>query len=467
MLKVFKIVLFALFLLAAPAAHAQEPAASSSAESTVREADLKRLITTLESETARTELLGNLKLLLEQQNKTVVADEAIAPLTETLGVETFTSRMVKKYQDFLARNDLKGSTVGKIGLTAGATLAVFLFAFFLRRAVSRGLRLVDRGIEWLELPPLRLRFYARALRHVVTIAFIGITLYTYFIIWGSARHNPFEAEWFKAALKTAVNVGVVIVLGVILWETINTLIHVIFKRLGGDSSTRTQTIMPIVRNVLFIVFSILFALVILSELGINIMPLLAGAGIVGVAIGFGAQTMVKDFITGFTIILEDVVRVGDVAKMAGHEGVIEKITLRKIQLRDFSGRVYTIPFGTITTIENSTKDFSFYPMDIGIAYAENTDRVCDVLRAVDEDMRKDPAFAADMMEPIEIVGVDRFADSAVILKARLKTQPLQQWVIGREFNRRMKLAFEKHNIEIPFPQRVVTVREGKLPGTGA
>lgn len=454
--------LFLLLLLLVPLAANAQPQPEQ--KKALDEEAVKKLITTLESDTARGEFIGNLKLLLEQQGGK--EEETIAPITQTLGVESFTGGLVAKYQDFLARNDLKGSTVGKIALSVGAALFALVLTFLTRRVITRFLGFVDRQFVKLDMPHLRLRLYGRTLRTIATVALVGLLFYGWFAIWTTAKHNPFEAEWFTTTLKVVFNIGFVIFVAAFLWESLNVILQIIFKKMSGDNSSRAQTIMPIIRNVLFIVFAVLFALVLLSELGINIVPLLAGAGIVGVAIGFGAQTMVKDFITGFTILMEDVVRVGDVAKVAGHEGVVERITLRKVQLRDVAGRVYTIPFGEITTIENATKDFSFYPMDIGISYANDTDAVCEVLRKVDAELRADPAFAADMMEPIEIMGVDRFADSAVIIKARLKTQPLQQWKIGREFNRRMKKAFEAAGIEIPYPQRVVTVKGDKAAAAG-
>jgi small-conductance mechanosensitive channel len=422
----------------------------------VNEEAVKHLITTLESETARTEFIGNLKLLLEQQGQE--EEESIAPITQTLGVESFTGEIVTTYQGFLARNNLKSSTVGKLALSILTTLLFLGLTVLLRRGITKGLGALDRFFKRQELPPLRLKLYSRSLRAFTTLFLTGLLAYTYLSIWVSARNNPLEAEWFKTGLKTVFNVAFVLFLAVIIWETISAVIQIVLRKSSGDNSTRTQTVMPIVRNVLFAVYAVLFVLMILSELGINIMPLLAGAGIVGVAIGFGAQAMVKDFLTGFTILMEDVIRVGDIAKVAGHEGTVEKITLRKIQLRDFGGRVYTIPFGEVKTIENSTKDFSFYPLEISVSYTADTDHVCKVLRDVDAGLRADPSFAGDILQELEIMGVDRFADSAVIIKARIKTQPLRQWVVGREFNRRMKKAFEAEGIEIPFPQRVVTVK---------
>ncbi len=470
-MKYLHILLVALALLLPAAANAQnaiekavETATGKPAETAkiADDAALKQLMETLESDTARAELLSNLKLLLQQQQgketAALATEPQIVPLTQALGVESFTDRLMKQYQDFLARNGLKGPTVNKAGLTLGVTIVALLLLYALRRGMRRGLKATDQLIEKLEMPPLRLRLYGSVLRSAATFGIIAVLVYTYFMIWSSTKNTPFDADWFKSALKTVLNVGFVLVLAAMIWEAINAFLRMVFRRMDGENSARAKTIMPLVRNMAFLLFALVFGLILLSEIGVDITPFLAGAGVIGVAIGFGAQTMVKDFLTGFTIILEDVIRVGDVIEVASQTGTVEKITMRKIQLRDIDGTVYTIPFGGITTIKNLTKDFSFYTMNIGVSYACDTDRVCDVLRQVGEDMRAQPAYAADMMEPIEILGVDSFADSAVIIKARLKTQPLRQWAIGREFNRRMKKAFDANGIEIPFPQRVVTIR---------
>jgi small conductance mechanosensitive channel len=239
----------------------------------------------------------------------------------------------------------------------------------------------------------------------------------------------------------------------------------VLRKANTNNQSRTKTLLPIIRNIIIAVFAALFGLVLLSELGINVTPLLAGAGVIGVAVGFGAQSFVKDFLSGFTIILEDIVRVGDVVNLGGASGSVEKITLRKIQLRDFAGTVYTIPYSEIKTIQNLTKDFSYYVMDIGVPYTQNIDRVIAALRAVDEEMRKDDSFSFMILEPLEIAGVDKFAEGAVVIKARIKTQPIRQWTVGREFNKRMKIEFEKDGIEMPLAQRTVNVRslDAKAP----
>lgn len=229
---------------------------------------------------------------------------------------------------------------------------------------------------------------------------------------------------------------------------------------------RTQTLGSIVRYTLSILILVVATMMIMKEVGIEIGPLLAAAGVAGLAIGFGAQNLVKDVISGFFILLEDQIRVGDVIQIAGKSGLVEKMNLKTTILRDLAGNVHYVPNGQIDVVTNMTKDFSRYVFDIGVAYREDVDEVIGVIREVDEELRNDPEYKDDILEPIEILGLDQFADSAVVIKARTTTLPIKQWRIGREFNRRLKMKFDKRNIEIPFPHMTLYMgqdKEGKAP----
>ena len=194
----------------------------------------------------------------------------------------------------------------------------------------------------------------------------------------------------------------------------------------------------------------------LSLFNVDIRPILTGAGIAGLAVGFGAQNLVRDVIAGFFLILEDQVRLGDVVSINGKSGLVEAIRLRTIALRGHDGTVHVIPNGVITELSNMTKDFSFAVLDIGIPYEENVDAVVDVLRSVANELRTDPVHGPNILEPLEVLGVEAFGESSVLLRVRIKTVPIQQWNVGREFRRRIKMAFEARGIE--FPSRPVTVR---------
>jgi len=219
----------------------------------------------------------------------------------------------------------------------------------------------------------------------------------------------------------------------------------------GEAAKRAETLVRLLRQGIVILLWVMAVLLILRQLGLDIAPILASAGVVGLAVGFGAQNLVRDVISGFFMILENQVRVGDVAIINGTGGLVERINFRTIVLRDLSGTVHTFPNGTITTLANMTREWSAFVFEIGVAYKEDTDRVVEVLAAVGRGLRGDPKFGALMLGDVEIFGVDRFADSAVVIKGRAKTLPIKQWDVGREYQRRVKKAFDAAGIEIPFP----------------
>jgi small-conductance mechanosensitive channel len=214
---------------------------------------------------------------------------------------------------------------------------------------------------------------------------------------------------------------------------------------------RVSTLTHIVRDVARIVILFVGMTMILSEGGIDLKPLLAAAGLGGLAIGFGAQSLVKDLISGFFILWEDSVRIGDMVEVAGVAGLVEEVELRTIKLRDVSGNLHVVPNGAIDKVKNLTRDYSYYVLDIGVAYREKVDEVMGDLQEIAEDVRRDSRFADDILEPLEMLGVDQFKDSAVMIKCRIKTEPHKQWRVGRELNRRIRNTFDAKGIEIPFP----------------
>jgi small conductance mechanosensitive channel len=222
-----------------------------------------------------------------------------------------------------------------------------------------------------------------------------------------------------------------------------------------EAGKRIHTLTFIIHSLIKIILWVIFVMIILQKFGINIAPILAGAGIIGLAVGFGAQELVRDFISGFFIILENHIRSGDVAIINGTGGLVEKIEFRTTTLRDFSGVVHIFQNGKISNISNMTKEWSAMVFDIGVAYKENPQVVMDLMKQVGDELYNDPEFKDKIIEPMEIFGLDKFADSAIIIKARLKTKPIQQWAVGREYRKRLKYAFDQHNIEIPFPHTTV------------
>ena len=202
-------------------------------------------------------------------------------------------------------------------------------------------------------------------------------------------------------------------------------------------------------------------IVILDRLGINTTPILAGAGIVGLAVGFGSQTLVKDLINGLFILFEESIRVGDYTDLGKNEGMVEAVGLRTIRLRDVSGDYHVVPNSSIETITNKSKEFSKAVIDIGVAYREDADEIMEIMREVGNEVREDPEYGPNILEDIEILGLQRFDDSAIVIRARMKTKPLKQWGLRREFNRRIKRIFDERGIEIPFPHRTIYMGEPK------
>ncbi len=222
-----------------------------------------------------------------------------------------------------------------------------------------------------------------------------------------------------------------------------------------EAEKRINTLIAIAQNVTAIIIWSVLIMILLKKVGVDIGPVLAGAGIFGLAVGFGAQELVRDFISGFFLLLENQVRTGDVAIINGTGGMVEKIELRTITLRDFSGVVHIFQNGKINSLSNMTKEWSAMVFDMGVAYKEDPDTVMKIMKEVGDELYNDPEFKEKIIEPIEVFGVDQFANSAVIIKARVKTQPIQQWTVGREYRKRLKYAFDKQNIEIPFPHTTV------------
>jgi small conductance mechanosensitive channel len=222
-----------------------------------------------------------------------------------------------------------------------------------------------------------------------------------------------------------------------------------------EQEKRVETLLGILSSSLRVTIWAMILMLLLRKLGVDIAPLIAGAGIVGLAIGFGAQELVRDVISGFFMLLEDQIRAGDVAIINGTGGLVQNIGLRTTVLRDLSGVVHVFQNGKIGSLSNMTKEWSAMVFDIGVAYKEDTDTVVAVMQEVAEGLRTDPEYAGKILEPLEVFGVDQFGDSAVVIKARIKTKPIEQWAVGREYRRRLKYAFDERGIEIPFPHHTL------------
>ncbi|MGH9371743.1 MAG: mechanosensitive ion channel family protein [Vicinamibacterales bacterium] len=309
--------------------------------------------------------------------------------------------------------------------------------------------------------PLRLVFVA------AFVLLVSVLLFPAFEIVGLQPLTGFQLRTLAAWLfGSGLRVVLIFLLAFALVRTTALLVsrfeHEISKGTTLDAlerAKRARTLGSVVQKVASALIVGIALLMALDELGVDISPVLTGAGIVGLAVGFGAQTLVRDIISGFFLILEDQVRVGDVAAINGTGGLVEALNLRTIVLRDAEGTVHVFPNGAIQTLANRSKDFSFYVIDLDLSYREDPDRVAGILRSVGEEMRADPAYKPWILEPVEINGVDAFKDWSIVLKMRIKTMPLKQWDVGREFRKRIRKRFDQEGIRVPFPERIVTVRD--------
>jgi moderate conductance mechanosensitive channel len=278
---------------------------------------------------------------------------------------------------------------------------------------------------------------------------------------------------FAAFLDHGIRIALILVAAYIAAKILNKSVptirtHIIdtMKRRGkadNELEKRAATLSGIFRKTVVIAIWLLAIVMALKESGFDIGPILAGAGVLGLAVGFGAQHLVRDLFAGMFILLENQIRVNDVAVINGTGGLVEQINLRTTVLRGLDGTVHIFPNGTINTLSNMTHEFSYYVFNVGVAYKEDTDHVVEVLKQLGDEMVQDEKYKPLIMAPLEVLGVDQFGDSAVVIKARFKTVPIQQWTVGREMNRRIKKKFDELGIEIPFPHRSIYWGEASKP----
>jgi moderate conductance mechanosensitive channel len=228
---------------------------------------------------------------------------------------------------------------------------------------------------------------------------------------------------------------------------------------AGEVEKQVETLFGILHGTIRVVVGFVAMMLVLRNIGIDIAPILAGAGVVGLAVGFGAQELVRDVISGFFMLLENHIRTGDVVQVNGTSGLVERVGLRAIVLRDVTGTVHVFQNGKVSTLANMTKGWSAAVFDVGVAYESNLDLVIQTMNEVAEGMLADPTSGPLILEPMEIFGVEAFGNSEITIKARLKTKPSQQWLIAREYRKRLKLAFDRVGIETPSPQRTVWLKE--------
>ena len=350
-------------------------------------------------------------------------------------------------------------------ILAGLALGGHLLMKFLRfelRQIARGIvkdRTLDEALlRWVEE-------IARGLRLAVILVAMILGVFLVLRVMGHSS----VAAWSPASIvEWLVGRGVRIVLLLAGSYLAIKVAHMMLSKVGllirayeetpaaeMERQKRAQTISSVLQKFATVVIVVVTILMLLGELNVNTTPILASLGVIGVALGFGAQQLVGDLIAGFFHIFENQIRVGDVAVINGTGGLVQDIRLRTTVLRGLDGAVHVFRNGSINTLSNMTKGFSYSVIDLGVAYKEDTDRVCQVIKEVVAEMQSDDRYGSSILEPVEILGVDNFADSAVIIKLRIKTLPIEQWDVGREFRRRIKYRFDQERIEIPFPHRTI------------
>jgi len=285
--------------------------------------------------------------------------------------------------------------------------------------------------------------------------------------------NLANINWERWAVPAMTGLRILLILAVawasirVLQRTVRTVRRRVERSMGEAEGTgRAATLARVLRYLIALVIGAVAVMLILAEVGVSLAPILGAAGVVGLAIGFGAQSLVKDYFTGFFILFEDQIRTGDIITIAQISGAVEDITLRHVRLRDYHGNVHFVPNSLISTVTNMSRHFANAVMDIGVSYRERVDDVMAVMHEVASGMRQDAAYAGIILGDLEMAGVDKLADSAVILRCRMKTAPQQQHVVRREYLRRIKAAFDVRGIEFPFPHVTVYAgvdKEGKAP----
>lgn len=355
------------------------------------------------------------------------------------------------------------------------TLVVLLGAGLLMYAIRRGVdRLFDVSEELeAEYPGIEARAnrYLPLSKNVLQGVIVLMAACAILQAW-----NIEVLAWLTSGpgrnfVASIISVAIVALVALIVWEGVSAIIERYLAAAEDDDADperaeRLRTLLPLARRVLFFLLCLFVLLITLSEFGVDIAPLVAGAGVIGLAIGFGAQTLVKDVITGLFILLEDTVSVGDVVELAGHSGVVQSLTIRSLRLRDYSGTVHTIPFSSVETVKNMSKDFSYAVIEAGVSYRENVDEVMTILQAIGNVLYEDKSLGADVLSPFEIAGVSELGESAVVIKGRMKTTPGNQFGVEREFNRLMKVYFDERGIEIPYPHITMYFgqdKDGKAP----
>ncbi|MDB5415519.1 MAG: mechanosensitive ion channel protein MscS, partial [Rubritepida sp.] len=335
-------------------------------------------------------------------------------------------------------------------------------------AIVTGGKLIDEGMRRLldrvfristelsgRYPGLETRAnrYMPALRSLISMVITGAVLILLMEAWGLNSLAWFQhGRWGGRLVSAVATIGITLGVSLVVWEAANTAIQRHLKNLPKDGSAarsaRVRTLLPMLRTAIGVLLAVIVGLTVLTEIGINVAPLLAGAGVVGLAVGFGSQTLVRDVITGIFLLFEDAVAVGDTITVGGLSGTVEQLSIRSIRLRALDGSVHIVPFSAVTTVTNQTRDFGYAVVDVALDYSVDTDEAVMLLRHVGESMREDEAWAPQLLAPLEVMGIDKMTDMGVFLRARIMTPPARRLAVGRELNRRIKQHCDANGIKL-------------------
>ena len=356
-------------------------------------------------------------------------------------------------------------------VTAAMLLAARLVAILLLGALDRGMRIrPDLAARFPELETRAHRYHA--ILHRLLSASLGVlTVFVLLYAWGLDVDSWFSADALGGrALWALLVVVLTLVASVFVWEAANLSIqrHLRLLTEGGQGARagRLRTLMPILRAVLLVTVGSIAALTALAEIGVNIGPLLAGAGILGVAVGFGSQKLVQDFITGIFLLFENTMQVGDWVTVAGLSGTVENLSIRTIRLRGADGSVYTIPFSAVTTVNNTNRGLGNAAVSVNVSYREDTDRVGQVLKDIAAEMRREPGFERQMLGELDLWGVDKIDGATVTISGQIVCTDAGRWAVQREFNRRVKRRFQELGIEVGIPAQAVVLQRDSAESDG-
>ncbi|EEB84984.1 mechanosensitive ion channel domain-containing protein [Roseobacter sp. GAI101] len=350
------------------------------------------------------------------------------------------------------------------GKVLAALIIAALISGWLARTVQNGIPLPDDINAKLPLLERRINtFVPRAFSLLRLALLVGVLVFTLDVIGMIDVRSWLESQVGLAFTAAIISVGLILTVAFGLWLALTSFVdYKLNPEFGGIPSSRETTLLTLLRNAVTIALVILTLMFVLSEIGLDIGPLLASAGVLGLAIGFGAQKMVQDIITGVFIQFENVINVGDVITVGGTTGTVEKLSVRSVSLRDVQGVFHMIPFSTVDMVSNYMRGFAYTVTDMGIAYRENIEEAKQAMfDAFDRMVANEPDIAASIIGELEWFGVQSLGDSAVVLRTRIKTDPGKQWGIGRMFNGYLKVVFDERGIEIPFPQQTIWLGENK------